>query len=40
MGRGVGTDEGIVDAVWGIYKGQCFFGMDAGGGRNRTFRGY
>ena len=40
MGGGVGADEGIVDAVWGVYKRQCFFGMDAGGRGHRTFRGY
>ena len=40
MSRGVGTDEGIIDAVRRVNKGQCFFGMDAGGGCDRAFGGY
>ena len=40
MRRGVDTNEGVVDAMGRVNKRQCFFGMDAGGGRDRTFGRY
>lgn len=34
MGRGVGADERIVDAVWRVNDGECLFVLDARGGRD------
>ena len=40
MRRSVGTNEGVIDAMGRVDKGQRFFGMDAAGGCDRAFRGY
>lgn len=40
MRGSVGTNEGVVDAMRRVNKGQGFFGMDAGGGCDGAFGGY
>ena len=40
MRRGICTNERVIDAMGGVYEGQGFFGMDAGGGCDGAFGGY
>lgn len=40
MRRSVGTNQGVIDAMGRVNKGQCFFGMDAGGGYDGALGGY